>query len=668
MACVVAAVAIAAVWSWRAQVQRDDGRGLLGDDGKVARAIDCDPCRGPRSWSGTWFLPRGGPYLFFLETLDGSSGTLAIDGEQILAGTPRRETRDRKGRMHVVRRVYAAGAHAVTVTHAGEGRFALYWLPPGRRGDPETVPPEALRPVPPERAGERPEDLTYPEEAVAFTTTALVLLGLALFLARRRLAAVRREDLLWGAGIFVAAAALRLTNLSAFGQTWDEDVYWSSGRNYLLNLASLDFRPRMWTWNFEHPPVAKYLLGLGALWHDGYEPARAVIALLSSGIAVVAYLLGRDLYSGRAGAAAGLLVAFAPHVAAHGVISGLETPSTFFATLAAWLFLRRSHVLAGVAGGLASGSRFIAALVFFAMAASALLELAASRRDAADRRFTTLREWAHLALAPLAGFVTLVAVWPRLWLEGPFVGLNASYHKLNVQHTAEWFWGVQILTPVPKSYFFAYFAAGMVPAVLVGLLFCAIFRPGRSTLRLLPFLLAPFGMMFSPVIQSGLRYLLPAIPIACVLAAAGLEAAALRVHARAVWPTLGAAVLSSLISCLLVWPYHLDYYNVLFGGPRAALREKRFVFGWWGEGIQAAVDHVNRAAPRGARVFYDLFPNHIVWLRDDFKFVTDIKQADWVLLNRYQFRRAETAPKGFREVFSEEVRGAPLVKVFVKAE
>ena len=39
-----------------------------------------------------------------------------------------------------------------------------------------------------------------------------------------------------------------------FGQTWDEDCYWSAGRNYLINLLGLDFRSASWTWNYE--PVA----------------------------------------------------------------------------------------------------------------------------------------------------------------------------------------------------------------------------------------------------------------------------------------------------------------------------------------------------------------------------------------------------------------------------
>src|SRR5262249_14095867 len=138
-----------------------------------------------------------------------------------------------------------------------------------------------------------------------------------LFRARLRAAWPARPDLIALVIVFGLALALRLFRLNAFGQTWDEDVYWSSGRNYLVNLIKLDFRRRMWQWNFEHPPIAKYLLGLGALWHDGYGPARGVSAVLGAATCGLVFLIGRDLYGRAVGAGAALLYAFLPPAVAH---------------------------------------------------------------------------------------------------------------------------------------------------------------------------------------------------------------------------------------------------------------------------------------------------------------------------------------------------------------
>jgi 4-amino-4-deoxy-L-arabinose transferase-like glycosyltransferase len=648
LAFAVGCSALATIFGLRAHHQRNDGRGLHSDDGSVQREIDCDPCRGPRALVGTWFLPRGGPYVFGLETLGDASATLELDGKMVLSS--RGATRGEPAR---VRLVFPAGPLAVRLTHAGDGAMRLYWLPPGRRGDFEYVPPETLRPVAPADAGPMPADLAYRDDAWALSASLLVLVGLAAFLWRRRLLAWRphRIDVGLVILVFAAAASLRLWGLGAFGQTWDEDVYWSSGRNYLENLLHFDFRQRMWRWNFEHPPVAKYLLGLGALWHDGYGPARALVALVGSATCVLIYLIGRELYSRRVGAGAALLYVFLPPAVAHSQISGLETPSTFCCTLAMLWFVRRRYLAAGLAGGLAAATRFIGGLVFLGMALAALAEPPRGRRA-----------WTRLALSPLVGVMTLVAVWPRLWIEGPRAGLLASLHRLNVQHAPEWFLGRAIVTPVPKSYFLIYFAACVTPAILLGLC-CVALRRSRATAICLGFFAAPFALTFSPVIQSGVRYLLPALPPAALLAAGGLDAAASRL-----WPrrgslvALGAAAATSLFSCLSVRPYYLDYYNALFGGPRAALRSRRFVFGWWGEGVASAVGWFNAHAPPGARVFYDLYPNHVVWLRADVEPTLRLDDAEYVLLNHFQFRQP---PSRFEEIFREEVApGAPLAAVY----
>jgi 4-amino-4-deoxy-L-arabinose transferase-like glycosyltransferase len=633
-------LASGAIWASRNRAAARDGRGLRARGGQIARGLDCDPCAG-NEWTGTWFLPRGGPYIFGLESLGSSSAELELDGVVIVRASAgvRKE-----------RRIYAAGAHAVRVRHDGLGALRLYWLPPGRRGDLEYVPPEALRPSPPASSGAMPSDLAFRDDAVALTLQIALVLALLGFLLRARLGQARPDALcIATSGL---ALALRLWHLSGFGQTWDEDVYWSSGRNYLQNLLHGDFRARMWQWNFEHPPVAKYLLGFGALWHDGYGPARALCATLGAATCGLIYLIGRDLYSRRVGVGAALLYAVLPHTVAHSQIAGLETPSTFFSTLALWWFVRRRYLGAGVAGGLAAASRFIAGLVFVAMALAALVTRPRGRA-----------EWLRLGASPLIGLATLVAVWPRLWILGPIAGLRASLARLNVQHTPEWFLGRSILTPVPKVYFPVYFVACATPALLLGLALVWL-RRERATLVLLPFFLSPFLLAFSPVIQSGMRYLLPALPPAAVLAAAGLDTAAARVRLPAP-AVLGAAVMASLLACLWVRPYYLDYYNALVGGPRAALEQRRFVFGWWGEGIASAVEWVNHNAAPGTAVYYNLFPNHVVWLRDDLRVVRSPDEAELLLLNHFQYTRPLP---GTTELYRVEVvKGAPLAAVYRRA-
>jgi 4-amino-4-deoxy-L-arabinose transferase-like glycosyltransferase len=588
--------------------------------------------------------------MLFLDVSGRSDGELTIDGRPVLHASAAGRTE-----RALVSQVAPAGAHPARLRHRGDGAMRLFWIPPGRRCDPEYVPAEALRPLPPERAGPMPASLVDREDAAAVTVTLIAALGLVLAAGGGRLRrwAPARADVIAGSAVLAAALAIRFWRFGDFGQTWDEDCYWSAGRNYLINILGFDFRAASWSWNYEHPPVAKYLAGLGALWHDGYGPARAIEAVLGAATSLVVFFIGRDLFSRRVGVGAALLHAFLPPAVAHSQVTGLETPSTFFATLAFWAFVRGRFLLAGAAGGLAAASRFIAGLVFVAMALAALVQ---RPRDA--------RAWIRLAVSPLVGLATLWAVWPRLWIEGAPAGLRASLQKLNVQHGPEWFLGEMIQAPVSKAYFPVYFAACMTLPLLAGLALCWL-RRERATLVCAAFFLTPFLLAFSPVVQSGVRYILPALAPAALLAAAGLDAAAQRVRWRlAPVAALAAAVVMSAISCLAVAPYPLDYYNSLFGGPRAAFEKRRFVFGWWGEGIAAAITRLNRTAPAGAAVYLDLYPGHVAWPRDDLRLVTSPDAAEYAVVNDFQHR---SPPAGFREVFREEVEaGAPLAALYAR--
>jgi 4-amino-4-deoxy-L-arabinose transferase-like glycosyltransferase len=634
-------------WTLREAARRTDGHGLRRSDGTIQREVDCEDC-GDVAWTGTWFFPRGGAYLLFVDAIGGRA-RLEVDGETVVraesAGPPARA---------LASRVYGAGAHAVRVAHEGAGGVRLFWIPPGRRCDPEYLPAAALSPLAPTAAGPMPSDLADREDASVATAVLIALGGLALGLAGERLRwRPARFDLWAGTAVFAVALAVRLWRLGAYGQTWDEDCYWSAGRNDVLNLLRLDFRPSSWAWNHEHPPVAKYLVGLAALWHDGYGPARAVQAVLGAATCVVVFALGRDLFSRRVGVGAALLYAFLPHAVAHSQITGLETPSTLLATVAFWAFVRRRPFLAGLAGGTAAACRFIAGLVFVSMAAATAVHPPRDRR-----------EWLRLAASPVVGLAALLAVWPWLWIQAPIAALRASLGKLTVQHAPEWFLGELVQAPVPKHYLFVYFAATATLPMLAGMALCAL-RRDRATAVCALFFASPFLVAFSPVVQNGVRYIMPALPPAALLAAAGIDAAASRLRwPRAPLAALAVAVASSALSCLAVTPYGLDYYNALFGGSRAAFEGRRFLVGWWGEGVGPAVARLNAVAERGAAVYVALYPDHVAWLRPDLRPVSDPDRAAYALVNHFQH---EHPPAGFREVFRETLAsGVPLAAVYVR--
>jgi 4-amino-4-deoxy-L-arabinose transferase-like glycosyltransferase len=578
---------------------------------------------------GSWYFPRGGPYILAFDT-DGPA-ELEIDGVRVVAGAQRASARV----------VYAAGVHGVTFR--GPAGARLLWHPPGRRGALEYVPPSSLSPDEPARAHFGAGAGASRGDATIATLILMILAAAGVLLARPKID--RRTWMIVG-GVFAFALLVRLVGLSAAGQTWDEDEYWSAGRNYLVNFLSLDFSDASWRWNFEHPPITKYIGGLGALWQDGYDVARALFAALSAGTCALAAAIAMRLFPSdegreRVGLLAGLACALTPHLIGHAHVVGHETPSTFFWALAVYLCLRvhedrttsvRRLAWVGVVLGLAVATRF-ANLLLAPVIGVTLLCCAP-----AAERLRTL--WLGALIAPFAGLATFVAVWPRLWTH-PFLHLNEAWLKLRIPHTPEPYLGAY--TTTPTWHYFAVYTLAVTPVVLLAAAFVGgawrgIARRERGWLVVLVWLLVPYGIAWSPVRQDGVRYVLPALVPLAIAAAAGFDqlcaALAPRIR-RAPAALVGALAAYLLLTCARIHPYYLDYFAEAVGGTGRVQERKLFETGWWGEGIASAVDHVNANAAPGAKLYKLLQPTHVNWFRDDL-FRAEVGSpaaADWIVVN-----------------------------------
>src|SRR5690606_7287715 len=97
--------------------------------------------------------------------------------------------------------------------------------------------------------------------------------------------------------------------------------------------------PSSWRFNLEHPPLSKYLYGVGAQLVDGYGPARATAALLMAAACALLVPIGRRLHGLRAGVLAGSIAALTPHLIAHGKVVGHEAPTALAWAVAVLLCL-----------------------------------------------------------------------------------------------------------------------------------------------------------------------------------------------------------------------------------------------------------------------------------------------------------------------------------------
>ena len=628
------------------------------------RAVATEPGDPPgsRAGAGSLAVTRGGPVI--VGFVSPTRARLTIGGRELVG----------EG---VVKDRLVLPAAPLALRFAGPPSARLVWSPVGRRGDPEYVPASSLSPEPPERATFAGPGATPLDGVIALGLLA-VIAGTALMLARRRLVAVPRPVWRALAGVLALGVVVRLIDLGGAGQTWDEDVNWAAGRNYVTNLLDGDFSALAWRWNYEHPPVMKYLAGIGAQLADGFGPARALSALWVALGCALLVPIGRRLVSLRVGVLAGVIAALLPPLVAHGQVVGHEAPTVLWWSLGVLLAVHahdglppptdvRAHrhallarlVAIGVVVGIATASRFVNGLLG-PLCVVIVLVLA----PASARRLTLLAT----PLMAAASVVTLWLVWPRLWLH-PVGALRASLAKLDVEHALEPFLGA-ITNHPPASYFVVYLACvlplGVLLAVAGGLVRCAL-RRDRVAMIALAWLVIPLIVTASPVRQDGVRYVMPCLLALALLAALGLDGLATRLRVRAAVPALAAAMALYLgVTLVRLHPYYLDAFGEHVGGAAGVARRQWLETAWWGEGVDRAVAFVNTHAAPGARVHRDCIePVHLAWFRADLwaRLARTTGEADWIVAYA-PVRRRCLVPGDARKVFTVWHGDLPLAEVW----
>jgi hypothetical protein len=604
-------------------------------------------------------ISRGGPVIIGFQT-DGPAH-LNVATHRLIAG--RGLIKDRV--------VLPAGP--ATIRFAAPPGARLVWNPVGRRGDPEYLPASSLSPTPDGFGHFVGASML---DGVIALLLLLTLVGSLLYLARARLRAVDSHTWLAIGGVFVGALLARIIGLSAFGQTWDEDVNWGAGRNYITNVLSLDLSDGSWIWNFEHPPVMKYLEGIGAQLADGFGPARFLSAIWTSLGCAFLVPIGARLYRLRIGIVAGLIASLLPPLVAHGQIVGHESPTVLWWSLAVLLALGVSDepssparvrirlAWVGVVIGVAVASRFVNGLVGPLALAIVIIQAPA------PQRIRTAIEGA--LIMPVAALLTFYALWPRIWFH-PIEMMHASFIKLSQPHALEPFLG-ELTNHPGRDYFLVYLFATLPLGILLGVIAWiprALVERNRAALIMLAWFFIPLAVVFSPVRQDGVRYVMPCILALAVAAAAGFEWLASLVERgkRHVYIyVVPALALYLVITLVRIHPYYLDYFGEQVGGPASVERHGWFETAWWGEGVNRAVDYVNEHAQPHAVVFRNCIePAHLAWFREDLwtPMTNNPVAADWIVTYA-PHKAACPIPPTMHKVFTVDAQGAPLSEVWTK--
>ena len=433
---------------------------------------------------------------------------------------------------------------------------------------------------------------------------------------------VSREILLVIA-LFLIVLTFRLWGLNATGVTWDERVYFLAGRHYVWDLLHFNFDQEVWAENAEAPPVAKYIYGMANYFVKGidYTASRILSAIMAALTCIIVYFMGKQFFKRRVGIMAVLILAFLPPFVAHGKIAGIESPLALFFTLTVYFFLRGiktgnqlKYLLSGIVCGVALATKFTSILLFVLVF---LIFFLAKRQELAKKREITIP--LGVIFFPVVAVFTFVALWPWLW-SSPFSQLmeNLTFYQGYSEWIREMFLGKIVLPP--SYYFLLYFLVTTPLLILVFLIsfFHKLVKEKTFYLIVLALWLGvPFLWSFSGIRADGIRYVYPIYPPLSLVAAIGFfhiaDTFPLRRYKRMIGYLFSSLVVGYLVvTCLIIHPYYLDYYNEIVGGPKNVYRRKWFEIGWWAEGVHEAMEYVMKKAGPDAWVLYKVRPSQTI--------------------------------------------------------
>jgi len=196
--------------------------------------------------------------------------------------------------------------------------------------------------------------------------------------------------------LFTIAYVVRMLRVPFPPETMSDEKFYIEAAKSIISTGH-DTNP-------EHPPLGKYLIGLGILTF-GNNPFgwRFIGALCGSTIAPLVYLIATKVYNEKVGLLSGLFLLIDPLNNAMSCIAMLDIYLAFFVTFAFLAFVYQKYYLSAILFGMACSVKFAAAFSICGVVMYLIY----------------IQEWEHIRLfviIPLAVF--LVISLPIILIEG----------------------------------------------------------------------------------------------------------------------------------------------------------------------------------------------------------------------------------------------------------
>jgi 4-amino-4-deoxy-L-arabinose transferase-like glycosyltransferase len=229
-------------------------------------------------------------------------------------------------------------------------------------------------------------------------------------------------------GLALVALVPRVILATQLDLVTDEGTYIEAGKEDLALLAHFRIIANGWNYNYEHPPVAKLLIGLfiylnAHLGHLLNELLAARIPSIVFGtlLVVAVYWLGRAPFGRVVALLAALCLAVSPWLVYFSALAYLDMTMTTLITIAyflLWSAIRqpRLYLLSAVLVSLGAASKYTAVLIIPGMVLFIAYYYVLLRpRLPAEQRppFQWLWWIAAVAISPITFLIADPAIWPR---------------------------------------------------------------------------------------------------------------------------------------------------------------------------------------------------------------------------------------------------------------
>ena len=349
----------------------------------------------------------------------------------------------------------------------------------------------------------------------------------------------------------IAALIPRIILATQLDMVTDEGTYIKAGKIYLPLILHFNIGSSGWTFNYEHPPFVKLLIGLciDMNAHLGHILGELIAARIPSIIfgtllVVAIYWLGRAPVGRVVALLAALCLAFSPWLVYFSALAYLDMTMTALITMAyllLWPAIRqpRLYLLVAALVGLGVASKYTAALAIPGIILFTVYYFFVMRfRLPPDQRPTIPWLWwiASLAVAPIVFFIIDPAIWrnPLSLLKSSFsfewhhsvdghLTFLAGHYSGHVPH-----WAILYIIFAKMSIFVTIPAAFFVIYALVQLVRFHLHRSNMpvseaaSIAFLFTWVLSILSMFSLLNIVVGTHYHLPLAPPVALAGASGL--------------------------------------------------------------------------------------------------------------------------------------------------